>query len=101
VALLATLVLIFAFEAENILNKWTVVLLLAVPILIHVYFNAGLTYGLMRLFRVPHNVATPGSLMGPSTSSSWQSPWRSRSSGRQGRQLWPRWLQIIHSRLLA
>jgi ACR3 family arsenite transporter len=66
VALLATLVLIFAFQAENILTKWTVVLLLAVPILIQVYFNAGLTYGLMRLFRVPHNIATPGSLIGAS-----------------------------------
>jgi ACR3 family arsenite transporter len=66
VALLATLVLIFAFQAENILTKWTVVLLLAVPILIQVYFNAGLTYGLMRFFRVPHNIATPGSLIGAS-----------------------------------
>jgi ACR3 family arsenite transporter len=65
-ALLATLVLIFAFQAENILTKWTVVLLLAVPILIQVYFNAGLTYGIMRLCKVPHNVATPGSLIGAS-----------------------------------
>jgi ACR3 family arsenite transporter len=65
-ALLATLVLIFAFQAENIVTKWTVVLLLAVPILIQVYFNAGLTYGLMRLFRVSHNIATPGSLIGAS-----------------------------------
>jgi ACR3 family arsenite transporter len=66
IALLATLLLIFAFQAENILNKWTVVLLLAVPILIQVYFNAGLTYGLMRHFKVPHNIATPGSLIGAS-----------------------------------
>ena len=66
VALLATLVLIFAFQAENILTKWTVVLLLAVPILIQVYFNAGLTYGIMQFFRVPHNIATPGSLIGAS-----------------------------------
>lgn len=66
VALLVTLVLIFAFQAENILTKWTAVLLLAVPILIQVYFNAGLTYGLMRIFRVPHNIATPGSLIGAS-----------------------------------
>jgi ACR3 family arsenite efflux pump ArsB len=54
VALLATLVLIFAFQAEKILTKWTVVLLLAIPILIQVYFNSGLTYGLMRFFNVPH-----------------------------------------------
>ena len=65
-ALLATLVLIFAFQAENILTKWSVVLLLAIPILIQVYFNAGLTYGLMRALRVPHNIATPGSLIGAS-----------------------------------
>jgi ACR3 family arsenite transporter len=65
-ALLATLVLIFAFQAENIVTKWTVVLLLAVPIVIQVYFNAALTYWLMHLFRVPHNVATPGSLIGAS-----------------------------------
>jgi ACR3 family arsenite transporter len=65
-ALLATLVLIFAFQAENILTKWTVVLLLAVPIVLQVYFNSALTYGLMRLFKVPHNIATPGSLIGAS-----------------------------------
>ena len=58
--------LIFAFQAENIQTKWTAVLLLAVPILIQVYFNSGLTYGLMRAFRVPHNIATPGSLIGAS-----------------------------------
>ena len=65
-ALLATLVLIFAFQADNIVNNWIAVLLLAVPILIQVYFNSGLTYGLMRLFKVPHNVASPGSLIGAS-----------------------------------
>jgi len=65
-ALLATLVLIFAFQAENILKKWPVVLLLAVPIVIQVYFNSALTYGLMRFFKVPHNIASPGSLIGAS-----------------------------------
>ena len=66
VALLATLTLIFAFQAENIVSNWSAVLLLAVPILIQVYFNSGLTYGLMRLLKVRHNVATPGSLIGAS-----------------------------------
>jgi arsenite transporter len=66
VALLATLVLIFAFQAENIVRNWTAVLLLAVPILIQVYFNSGLTYGLMRMLKVPHNVASPGALIGAS-----------------------------------
>lgn len=65
-ALLATLVLIFAFQAENILTNWTAVLLLAVPILIQVYFNSGLAYGLMRYFNVPHRIATPGALIGAS-----------------------------------
>lgn len=65
-SLLATLTLIFAFQAENILSNWTAVLLLAVPILIQVYFNSGLAYGLMRLFGVKHNVATPGALIGAS-----------------------------------
>lgn len=66
VALLATLVLIFAFQAENILTNWTAVILLAVPILIQVYFNSGLAYGLMKLLGVRHNVATPGALIGAS-----------------------------------
>jgi ACR3 family arsenite transporter len=65
-ALLATLTLIFAFQAENILTNWTAVLLLAIPITIQVYFNSSLTYGLMRLFSVRHNVATPGALIGAS-----------------------------------
>jgi ACR3 family arsenite transporter len=65
-ALLLTLVLIFAFQAENLLGKWSIVLLLMVPIIIQVYFNSGLTYLLMRRFRVPHNVAAPGSLIGAS-----------------------------------
>ena len=66
VALLATLVLIFAFQAENIIRNWIAVLLLAIPILIQVYFNSSLTYLLMRLFKVRHNVATPGALIGAS-----------------------------------
>jgi len=66
VALLATLTLIFAFQAQNITSNWFAVLLLAVPILIQVYFNAGLAYRLMRFFKVRHNVATPGALIGAS-----------------------------------
>jgi ACR3 family arsenite transporter len=65
-ALLATLVLIFAFQAENITARWFHVLLIAVPILIQVYFNSSLTYGLMRLFKVPYAVAAPGALIGAS-----------------------------------
>ncbi len=64
--LLATLVLIFAFQAENILSAPLHVGLIAVPILVQVYFNSSLTYGLMWLLRVPHNVAAPGALIGAS-----------------------------------
>ena len=65
-SLLATLTLIFAFQAENILINWMAVLLLAIPLTIQVYFNAGLTYSLMRFFGVRHDVATPGALIGAS-----------------------------------
>jgi ACR3 family arsenite transporter len=65
-ALLATLVLIFAFQADNITGRWFHVLLIAVPILIQVYFNAALAYGLMRRLRVTHDVAAPGALIGAS-----------------------------------
>jgi ACR3 family arsenite transporter len=65
-ALLVTLVAIFAFQAENITTRALHVALIAVPILLQVYFNSGLTYGLMRLFRVPYTVAAPGALIGAS-----------------------------------
>ncbi len=65
-ALLATLVLIFAFQADNILSAPLHVALIAVPILVQVYFNASLTYGLMRLLGVSYSVAAPGALIGAS-----------------------------------
>jgi ACR3 family arsenite transporter len=65
-ALLATLVLIFGFQADNITGKSLHVLLIAVPILIQVYFNSSLTYFLMHLFKVPYAVAAPGALIGAS-----------------------------------
>lgn len=65
-ALLLTLVLIFAFQAENLTTRWLAVLLIAVPIIIQVYFNSGLAYLLMRLLRVEHSVASPGALIGAS-----------------------------------
>jgi ACR3 family arsenite transporter len=65
-ALLLTLVFIFAFQAENLTTKWSAVLLLAVPITLQVYFNSSLTYLLMRWLKVPHNVASPGALIGAS-----------------------------------
>jgi arsenite transporter len=65
-ALLATLVLIFAFQADNLLGNWLHVVLIAVPLLIQVYFNSGLAYGLMKLLKVPHSIAAPGALIGAS-----------------------------------
>lgn len=65
-ALLATLVLIFAFQADNITGRLFHVLLIAVPITIQVYFNSSLAYGLMRWLKVPHAIAAPGALIGAS-----------------------------------
>ena len=63
-ALLATVVLIFAFQADNITGRLSHVLLIAVPITLQVYFNAGITYMLMKWLKVEHSVAAPGALIG-------------------------------------
>jgi arsenite transporter len=65
-ALLATLVLLFGFQGEQILRQPLVILLLAMPILIQVYFNAALAYLLNRRLRVAHCVAAPSALIGAS-----------------------------------
>jgi ACR3 family arsenite transporter len=65
-ALLATLVLIFAFQADNLTTKFLHVVLIAIPILIQVYLNSSLAYGLMRLFKVEYAIAAPGALIGAS-----------------------------------
>ena len=65
-ALLATLVLIFAFQAGNLLTKTWHVALIAIPILLQVYLNASLAYGLMWWKRVSYSVAAPGALIGAS-----------------------------------
>jgi ACR3 family arsenite transporter len=65
-ALLATLVLLFGFQGEQILSQPLVILMLAVPILIQVYFNSGLAYLLNRQFGVAHCVAAPSALIGAS-----------------------------------
>ncbi len=66
VALLATLVLLFAFQGEAIIRQPLVIVLLAVPILIQVFFNAGLAYWLNRRAGEKHNVACPSALIGAS-----------------------------------
>jgi ACR3 family arsenite transporter len=65
-ALLATLVCIFAFQSENITGRYFHVVLIAIPILIQVYFNSTLAYGLMKVLKVEHSVAAPGALIGAS-----------------------------------
>ena len=65
-ALLATLVLLFAFQGEAILKQPLVIALLAVPILIQVFFNAGLAYWLNRAVGEKHEIACPSALIGAS-----------------------------------
>jgi ACR3 family arsenite transporter len=65
-ALLATLVLLFGFQGEQILAQPLVILLLAVPILLQVYLNAGLAYWLNKCLGVAYCVAGPSALIGAS-----------------------------------
>ena len=65
-ALLATLVLLFAFQGEAILRQPLVIVMLAVPILIQVFFNSGLAYWLNRRLGESHSVACPSALIGAS-----------------------------------
>jgi ACR3 family arsenite transporter len=66
IALLGTLVLLFGFQGEQILAQPLVIALLAVPIIIQVYLNAGLAYWLSRRFGVAWCVAAPAALIGAS-----------------------------------
>ncbi|MDF3812012.1 ACR3 family arsenite efflux transporter [Rhodopseudomonas sp. BAL398] len=66
IALLATLILLFAFQGEQIVAQPAVIVILAIPILIQVYFNAGLAYLLGRHFGVAWCVAAPAALIGAS-----------------------------------
>jgi len=65
-ALLLTIVLLFGFQGEQILAQPLIIALLAVPIIIQVYFNSGLAYLLNRHFKVAHCVAGPSALIGAS-----------------------------------
>jgi arsenite transporter len=65
-ALLATLVLLFAFQGQAILQQPRIIALLAVPILIQVLFNSTLAYGLNRAVGETHSVACPSALIGAS-----------------------------------
>jgi ACR3 family arsenite transporter len=66
IALLATLVLLFGFQGEQIIAQPMIIALLAVPILIQVYFNSGLAYLLNRATGEEHCVAAPSALIGAS-----------------------------------
>lgn len=66
IALLATLVLLFGFQGEQIIAQPLIIAILAVPILIQVYFNAGLAYLLNRMTGEEHCVAGPSALIGAS-----------------------------------
>lgn len=65
-ALLATLILLFGFQGEQILKQPLVIVLLAVPILIQVLFNSGFAYLINRAMKSPHCVAGPSALIGAS-----------------------------------
>ena len=65
-ALLLTLVLLFAFQGEAILEQPLIIAMLAVPILIQVFFNSALAYWLNRKVGEKHNVACPSALIGAS-----------------------------------
>jgi ACR3 family arsenite transporter len=65
-ALLLTLVLLFAFQGKAIIDKPLIIALLAVPILIQVFFNSALAYGLNRAVGEKHNIACPSALIGAS-----------------------------------
>jgi ACR3 family arsenite transporter len=65
-ALLATLVLLFAFQGKAIIDQPLIIALLAVPILIQVFFNSALAYWLNRVVGEKHNVACPSALIGAS-----------------------------------
>ena len=65
-ALLLTLVLLFAFQGQAIVDQPLIIAMLAVPILIQVFFNSGLAYWLNRLAGEKHNVACPSALIGAS-----------------------------------
>jgi ACR3 family arsenite transporter len=65
-ALLLTLVLLFAFQGEAIVEQPLIIALLAIPILIQVFFNAGLAYWLNKMVGEQHNIACPSALIGAS-----------------------------------
>ena len=89
VALLATLVLLFGFQGEQIVWQPLIIALLAVPIVIQVYLNAGIAYTINRALGVPHKVACPSALIGAANFFE-RSPRRSRCSAFSRGRRWRR-----------
>ena len=58
--------LLFGFQGDQLVKQPLVIVLLAIPIIIQVYLNAGIAYTLNRALGVPHNVACPSALIGAS-----------------------------------
>ena len=65
-SLLATLILLFAFQGKAILEQPLIIVLLSIPILLQVVFNAGFAYWLNRKFGESHAIACPSALIGAS-----------------------------------
>ncbi len=65
-SLLLTLILLFGFQGQAIIKQPLIIAMLAVPILIQVYFNSTFAYFLNRFFKVPHSIACPSALIGAS-----------------------------------
>ncbi|MEZ5502408.1 MAG: ACR3 family arsenite efflux transporter [Halioglobus sp.] len=66
VGLLATVVLLFGFQAEKIIAQPQVILLIAIPLLLQTYGIFAIAYGAARAMRLPHNIAAPACLIGTS-----------------------------------
>ncbi|MEM7613283.1 MAG: ACR3 family arsenite efflux transporter [Pseudomonadota bacterium] len=66
IGLLATVVLLFGFQAEKIINEPVVIVLIAIPLLIQTYGIFAIAYGAAKAMRLPHNIAAPACLIGTS-----------------------------------
>jgi ACR3 family arsenite transporter len=66
IGLLATVVLLFGFQAEKIINEPVVIVLIAIPLLIQTYGIFAVAYGAAKVMKLPHNIAAPACLIGTS-----------------------------------
>ncbi|WP_417814161.1 ACR3 family arsenite efflux transporter [Thalassospira alkalitolerans] len=66
IALLSTLVLLFAFQGKQIIDQPLIIAMLAVPIILQTYFIAALAYGANKLLKVEHRIAAPSAMIGAS-----------------------------------